>query len=327
MSHLRGALAALVLFLGVIVAATPAAALVVPPPSLVGEQLFAGPDSTGGTGLFITTRTCNADESGTIEFSATGDAVGPYPGTFMEHGTVTVGPGTLAGAGPVTALVVTDFTITSPIAIVTGTKTLLVAPTNQGACGDFFGLGFNAFFVSQVSYSATIKVLVDGSMYRDTGTGTTVGHDALQGGFFAVGPPEASASLFEESFDMSNGVVPLASTGHVTGGGWILGPTLANRVSFGVEATANPNGLHATCTVIDHATKSQIKCKTIESLLVTGTHATFSGNATVNCVTTTYRIDVDDLGEPGTLDTFRIELGNGYIAGGTLLGGNIQIHK
>jgi hypothetical protein len=121
--------------------------------------------------------------------------------------------------------------------------------------------------------------------------------------------------------------VPLASPGHVTGGGWILGPSLTNRVSFGFEAKANPNGLHATCTVIDHATKSQIKCKTINSLLVTGTHATFSGNATVDGVTTTYRIDVDDLGEPGTYDVFKIQLGNGYVAAGTLLGGNIQIHK
>jgi hypothetical protein len=39
------------------------------------------------------------------------------------------------------------------------------------------------------------------------------------------------------------------------------------------------------------------------------------------------RIDVDDLGEPGNFDTFRIQTDSGYSAGGTLAGGNIQIHK
>jgi hypothetical protein len=311
--------------LGAIVVASPAGAVTVTPPSLVGEQLFAGPDSTGGQGLFMTSFTCNVDQSGVITFSATGVAAGPYPGMFMEKGTVAVGPGTLTGSGPVTTLT-TDFQISSGTTLITGTKTLVVAPTNEGACATFGALGFDMFFVSQVSYTATIQVSPT-SVFQDTGTGSAVGHSSLAGGFLAVGPPEASVSLFEESFDTSNGVVPLATGGKVTGGGWILGPTLTNRVSFGFEAQTNPNGLHATCTVIDHATKSQIKCKSIDSLVVIGTHATFSGNATVDGVTTHYQIDVDDLGEPGTFDTFRIALGNGYVAGGTLLGGNIQIHK
>jgi hypothetical protein len=78
--------------------------------------------------------------------------------------------------------------------------------------------------------------------------------------------------------------------------------------------------------VIDHPTKTQIKCKSVTSLVVVGTHATFFGQATVNGVATDYRIDVDDLGEPGTSDTFKIQTGTGYTAAGTLRGGNIQIH-
>ncbi len=58
-----------------------------------------------------------------------------------------------------------------------------------------------------------------------------------------------------------------------------------------------------------------------------GTHATFFGNATVNGVAT-YRIDVDDLAEPGAgRDTFKIQTANGYTVGGVLLRGNIQVHK
>ena len=40
-----------------------------------------------------------------------------------------------------------------------------------------------------------------------------------------------------------------------------------------------------------------------------------------------YRIDVKDLGEPGTSDTYRIRLSNGYDSGEQVIsGGNIQIH-
>ena len=48
----------------------------------------------------------------------------------------------------------------------------------------------------------------------------------------------------------------------------------------------------------------------------------------MNGTTTTYRIDVDDLGEPGRLvDRFAITTGSGFVAAGQLLGGNIQIHS
>ena len=320
MLRLRGVLGLVVLVLGAVVLAPAAGAAVVPPPSLATEQLLAGPDSPGGSGLFMTTFTCNADQSGQISFTTTGIAVGPYPGTFTEKGTVQVG----AGAGSVTSLTA-DFQIASGTTLVVGTKTLLVAATNAGACANFGGLGFDMVFTSQVSYTATIE-LADGSMFQDTGSGSVHGEDALMGGFLAVGPPTGDVSEFEESFDTSNGVVPVGGSGHVTGGGWIVGPTGTNRVSFGFEAKANPNGLHATCTVIDHATLAQIKCQTIDSLVVSGTHATFTGTATMNGTSTHYQIDVDDLGEPGSLDTFAIHLGNGYSASGPLMGGNIQIH-
>lgn len=325
MLQLRGAPGLVVLVLAVALLASPANAAAVPPPSLATEQLLAGSDSPGGSGLFMANFACNADQSGQISFSATGVAAGPYPGTFTEKGTVQVGPGTPTGAGPVTSLT-TDFQIASGTTLVVGTKTLLVSPVDSGACADFGALGFDVLFTSQVSYTATIE-LSDGSLFEDSGTGTAQGESAVAGGFLAVGPPPASVSAFGESFDVSNGVVPLAGSGHVTGGGWILGPTLMDRVSFGFEAKLNPSGLHATCTVIDHVTLAQIKCQTIDSLVVVGTHATFTGDATVNGASTRYRIDVDDLGEPGSLDTFAIQLGNGYTADGRLMGGNIQIHS
>jgi hypothetical protein len=120
---------------------------------------------------------------------------------------------------------------------------------------------------------------------------------------------------------------PATVPGQVTGGGWIV--EAGENVSFGFNAQADEAGGAAkgNCNVIDHATKMQIKCLTVDSLVVTPTHATFFGQARVDGATTDYRIDVDDLGEPGLADTFKIQLDTGYTAGGTLEGGNIQIHK
>jgi hypothetical protein len=47
----------------------------------------------------------------------------------------------------------------------------------------------------------------------------------------------------------------------------------------------------------------------------------------VNGVATNYRIDVDDLADPGALsDTFTIETESGYTATGIVEHGNIQIN-
>ena len=120
-------------------------------------------------------------------------------------------------------------------------------------------------------------------------------------------------------------IIPVTMPGQVTGGGWI--DPSSGRVSFGFNAQSNGTTVKGNCNVIDHPTKTQIKCKSVTSLVVVGTHATFFGQATLNGVATDYRIDVDDLGEPGTADTFKIQTGSGYSAAGTLRGGNIQIHR
>jgi hypothetical protein len=65
-----------------------------------------------------------------------------------------------------------------------------------------------------------------------------------------------------------------------------------------------------------------------QALVVAGTHATFFGQADQDGVTTNYRIDVDDLADPGAgMDTFKIQTDQGYVAGGFLTAGNITIHK
>jgi hypothetical protein len=40
-----------------------------------------------------------------------------------------------------------------------------------------------------------------------------------------------------------------------------------------------------------------------------------------------YWVDVADNGDPGRLDTFRMQLSDGYEDDGNLQGGNIKLHK
>jgi hypothetical protein len=119
----------------------------------------------------------------------------------------------------------------------------------------------------------------------------------------------------------SNGYEYQYSNGHVTGGGQIL-----KSVTFGFEAKANTAGVRGTCNVVEK--KTHILCKTVTSLVVIGTHAVFSGEATHNGVLTTYTIQIDDLSESGRgADTFSITTGTGYSRSGVLTAGNVQIHS
>jgi hypothetical protein len=125
-------------------------------------------------------------------------------------------------------------------------------------------------------------------------------------------------------------VLPASTPGQVTGGGTIAGAS--GQVNFGFNARSTDRRLDGNCNVVDHGTDTHITCLDVTALVQSGTHATFFGTATVQIgsgqeVSTTYRIDVDDLGEPGTgRDTFKIQTDSGYVAGGVLTGGNIQVH-
>jgi len=294
------------------------------PPSLAGESMLSGADSAvpAGTGTFETTLRCGPT-SNWWTYSASGIAVGPYPGTFTESGTVYVaGPAT--GVPAPLASLHADFTIASGDTIITGTKDLLFAPTNKGSCLALAASN-DALFLAAASYRAQIDTT--GGSFGDSGTATL---DTEKSETFLL-LPTGSVSLggidrFQETFDASAGVAPISEPGdHVAGGGWITGPTGA-RISFGLEAHLT-SSLGGGCNVIDHATGQHVKCLDVDSLMIIGTHATLMGDATVDRTSTRYRIDVDDLGEPGTFDTFSIHTDSGYTAQGRLQGGNIQIRR
>lgn len=116
----------------------------------------------------------------------------------------------------------------------------------------------------------------------------------------------------------------------VTGGGWISQGN--DRGNFGFNAGFKPNAAtpEVALNYIDHGTGMHVKARTITVYVEGGTRTSrhWEGDAEVDGMAGfTYSVDVADNGEPGRVDTFRITLSNGYSAGGTLQGGNIQLHK
>ena len=179
--------------------------------------------------------------------------------------------------------------------------------------------------------------------YTVTGSVNTAGECTTgatgQCAFTYQGPDEPGADLIEAYADANdNGVqdpteisgsatkewvAGSVTSGQATGGGQIVWVT--GKVVFGFSVSNN-GGLKGNCHVIDVSSKLHIKCASIDTLVLGATHATFTGQATVDGVETTFQIDVDDFGDPGAgQDTFKIQTGSGYTAEGVLTAGNIQV--
>jgi len=284
-----------------------------PPPTLEGEVFVDDTPTVTGT--------CNPDGTSTIYFEAAGPASGPYNGTFTETGTATIGPQAFDPTGTsFTGPVVTFdaiFTITSGTTQITGTKTLALVNGSQ-AIGDCFTHGpvhsLDVIALDSVSYQAAIAT--GDTTFSDHGRDPRVFVQHLENP-----APQVVFQSFLEDFHSDLSATEPLTAGHATGGGQV--PADA---SFGFAVKSDANGLQGNCTVIDRAAAAKVKCLDVTFFNQTGTHASFSGHATVNGTATTYRIDVDDLGEPGAgQDTFKIVAGS-YSAGGTLTEGNVQIH-
>jgi hypothetical protein len=125
-------------------------------------------------------------------------------------------------------------------------------------------------------------------------------------------------------------VTPPSTPGaKITGGGWI--DVMGGKGTFGLTARAANSGANGNLTYQDHGLLERtVKSTSITSVTVNGNCAQILGMATVNGTGDYgFEVHVCDNGEPGTYDTFSIEMSDGYVAGvpdGTLRHGNIQIH-
>src|SRR6266516_787404 len=129
------------------------------PPTLTGEE-FLDPSPN-------ITASCDVNGTSTISFSSSGVAAGPYPGTFTEVGTATLGPQSFDVNGTPNGFLLSFdavFTINSSVGNVTGTKTFSTSVANPlavGQCGNTAGGGtveelVNVVALSVVHYQAKI---------------------------------------------------------------------------------------------------------------------------------------------------------------------------
>ncbi len=114
----------------------------------------------------------------------------------------------------------------------------------------------------------------------------------------------------------------------VTGGGFITPPS-GGKANFAVAGGIKNKGLWGHLEYKDKGASLSVHGTGVTAYTVlSATTRHIEGSAEVNGTPGfSYQVDVSDNGEPGRADVFSIRLSNGYAAGDTLQGGNIQLHK
>ena len=122
----------------------------------------------------------------------------------------------------------------------------------------------------------------------------------------------------------------------LTGGGFIQTTSVStngltntlSRASFSVSGGNKHGQLVGKLNYIDHSAGITISSTAVTAFtIVDAVSRQIDYNVTIDGVPGTARVLVADNGEPGRNDIFDITLSTGYHAGGTLGGGNIQLHK
>jgi len=116
-----------------------------------------------------------------------------------------------------------------------------------------------------------------------------------------------------------------SSDGKSSGGGWLA--TSDGKVNFSSSAKSVDGVMAGNCTVT--VGQMKIKCLTVDGYHQSATddRAVFVGSATQDGVTTRYRIELTDNGEPGTSDHIEITTDAGFAAAGVIGDGNLQVHR
>ena len=162
------------------------------------------------------------------------------------------------------------------------------------------------------------------------------GQDAIHA--FADTDNDGTQDVAEPFDDATKTWTPPASTAFcevtITNGGWIIADNL-DRANFGGNAKVSPDGSSVQGQE-EYQEKGPTQPLDVHSINLTATTcssdlttATIFGTATIDgSGMHVIRIDVTDMGSPGTNDSYGIILDTGYVSGQKRLqGGNVTIHK
>ena len=131
---------------------------------------------------------------------------------------------------------------------------------------------------------------------------------------------------------------PTSMQGRAHGGGGstmaeleiLRGTTAGGRATFGFDVSYGAADLvpGGHLSFVDHKLKKHVEATVIDSFTALGNTARFRGRATVDGVPgVAFYVEVEDLGPPRSGDRFRIVLGDGYGAAGTLSNGNVTVES
>lgn len=114
----------------------------------------------------------------------------------------------------------------------------------------------------------------------------------------------------------------------VTGGGWIRGTPSGARANFGVKGGFDGSRFFGHLNFVDHEDGMHVQAESITGYFaIDDTTRQIEGTAEIDGESGfTFSAVVSDTGEPGRADSFELSLSSGYVAAGTLRGGNIQLH-
>ena len=144
--------------------------------------------------------------------------------------------------------------------------------------------------------------------------------DADEDGTMGANEPSASATKTWNA--------PVEENARIAGAGLAPGATSRGDLLFALFAQRAGQELNGSCLIVDAHARVVLVCRDVTALAREGTHASVSGNATLNGEPTTYQIEVDDVADPGRgRDTFTIRTPSGYVAGGLLRFGNVQVEE
>ena len=163
--------------------------------TLNGEALNGG--GTNNAAFQVSNLNCTQGGVAGFDFTSSGAAIGPYPGTYTESGSVTF----QNAPGGIIVSFNSSFTITSGSTVITGTKEMApVQPpqgsNNRGACQVLQNGNLqitNTFMTVSAQYTATIPTA--------TGTVTETGTSRVSGSALVARNPEGSVTAASYSFN------------------------------------------------------------------------------------------------------------------------------
>jgi len=215
------------------------------------------------------------------------------------------------------------FQMGSTLVTMSGSK--VIARNNSSATCN----GSNVFWA--VGSSATIDgAQFVGSVIANTTITMTSGSD-VSGKLWAL---NGEVTMITDSVTVCSGsgsgvFPPKPCADFITGGGWING-SCSDKATFGVSGGIKNGKFWGQLSYNDHCANGvKVKSTSVTAyIVIDAVTRQIEGIARVNGQGPfTYKVIVSDKGERGRDDTFSLELSNGYSAGGTLKGGNIQLHK